>query len=282
MLKVFLHINPERDPGFLITRRVCALLKEAGIEAAADRGLSGLPDGLVAADGYRGCRMIICLGGDGTILHIASSAARAGLPILGVNLGNKGFMAALERDEINKIPAMALGDHVVEARMMLDICVTANGRKVYSALALNDLAITNGMSARVLDLTVRADRSTVSSFRGDGVVLATPTGSTAYSLSAGGPIVEPTAENILVTPVCAHLLYARALVLSADRTITVSLGPGSDRGAYLSVDGARARRILPEYTLSVQKSSYKTRLIHSKDTGFYDIIYKKMISERGT
>lgn len=168
--------------------------------------------------------MLICFGGDGTILHAAKDANACHVPVLGVNLGSVGFMAELEQGELSMLSRLAAGKYAIEERMMLDVVVRREGKTVYSELALNDAAVTKGAVARVVDLEVYGDKVLISSFSADGVLISTPTGSTAYSMSAGGPIVEPTAENIIVTPICPHALSARSFVLGRGRTVSVKLG----------------------------------------------------------
>ena len=160
--------------------------------------------------------------------------------------------------------------------MMLDVTVRREGRPVFTELALNDAVVTKGAVARVLDLEVTGDRVVISSFSGDGLVVATPTGSTAYSMAAGGPIVEPTAENIIITPICAHSLHAKPFVLDSARTAGVRLTPGGKKTAYLSVDGGRAFRILPGDWVECRRSRQMTRLVRLTGRSFYDRINQKL------
>ena len=152
---------------------------------------------------------VICFGGDGTILHMAKAATRHDIPILGVNIGTMGFMAELESSELDQLARLANDDFTVDSRMMLDVSVTREGETVYQDLCLNDAVITKGAIARIIHLGVQFDGIQALEFGGDGVIIATPTGSTAYSLSAGGPIVEPEAHSILITPICAHDMMSR-------------------------------------------------------------------------
>ena len=160
--------------------------------------------------------------------------------------------------------------------MMLDVTVRREGRPVFTELALNDAVITKGAVARVLDLEVTGDRVVISSFSGDGIVVATPTGSTAYSMAAGGPIVEPTAENIIISPICAHSLHAKPFVLDSARTVGVRLLPGGKKTAYLSVDGGRAFRVQPGDWVECRRSRQVTRLVKLTGRSFYDRINQKL------
>ena len=162
---------------------------------------------------------------------------------------------------------------------MLDVTVHRGGRVLSQDLALNDAVISKGSIARVAEMEVLADQIPVTALSGDGVIIATPTGSTAYSMSAGGPIVEPTSRCIIVTPVCAHKLAARALVLDQDRAVTVRLPKGSRKHLYLSVDGGKAVRLAGGDRVEIRRSSYSTRLALLSDRSFYQVINQKLGGE---
>ena len=213
----------------------------------------------------------------GTILHAARDANAHQIPVLGINLGSVGFMAELEQHELSMLSRLTAGKYTIEKRMMLDITVRRDGRRVFSETALNDAVVTKGTSvARVLDLQVTGDRTVISSFSGDGVVIATPTGSTAYSLAAGGPIVEPTAENMIITPICAHSLHAKPFVLGSERSVGVRLAPGSRKNASLSVDGGRAFKVQPGDWVECRRSRHVTRLVKLTGRTFYEVINQKL------
>ena len=185
-------------------------------------------------------------------------------------------MAELEQGELEALARLPERKYSIEHRMMLDVTVR-RGREVLTRdVALNDAVITKGAVARVIDLTLRGDGVPIYSFSGDGIILATPTGSTAYSMSAGGPIVEPTAENVLVTPICAHSLQAKPLVMGRDRVVSVRMGKLSRKTAYLSVDGGRAFKLCGGDTVEVRRSRSVTRLVRLTDHSFYEIIDQKL------
>ncbi|MGI5928109.1 MAG: NAD(+)/NADH kinase [Pseudoflavonifractor sp.] len=223
-----------------------------------------------------GADVLICFGGDGTILHAAKDANAHNVPILGVNLGSVGFMAELEQGELQQLTKLASGKYSIESRMMLDVKVFHEGKQVYEDIALNDAVITKGAVARIIDFSVFGDRKLVSDFSGDGVVVCTPTGSTAYSMSAGGPIVEPTAENLIVTPICAHVLYSRSMVLSCERTVAIRMGRLARKTAYLSVDGGKAHKLSGGDVVEVRKSKAQTRLVCLTGRSFYEILHQKL------
>ncbi len=218
---------------------------------------------------------VVCFGGDGTILHMAKAATRFGIPILGVNIGTMGFMAELECSELEELKRLASGDYTIDSRMMLDVTVMRDREIIFKDICLNDAAITKGAIARIVHLAVKCDGVQAMEYGGDGVIVATPTGSTAYSLSAGGPIVEPEAQSILVTPVCAHDVASRCLVTSEKRVITVELTHNARRNAYLSVDGGKALKINMGDEITVRKSPLVTQLLRLKNHSFYDVVNRK-------
>jgi NAD+ kinase len=221
-----------------------------------------------------GASMIIAFGGDGTILRAARAAAGREIPILGVNLGGKGFMAELERDGIATIPAALRDGYATDSRMMLDIELRRGDKVICEDFALNDVVI--GGITKMVDITVYGDGDVILSLSGDGAVIATPTGSTAYSLSAGGPIVEPSARNIIITPVCAHMLKARPFVLASERIVTVKLGETRPNPAYMSVDGCAYVDMMAGDAINVRQSEKKTLFVQLSGRSFYRKVSEKL------
>ncbi len=283
MKNVILTPNPYRDKNFQTVRAAMHILKEAGLqvklclpfevdrsyELPKDLRFSRLDRELPNAD------MVVCFGGDGTILHMAKAATRKGIPILGVNIGTMGFMAELESSELDKLTRIASGDYTLDSRMMLDVTIQRDRDIIFHDICLNDVAITKGAVARIVHLEVKCDGVKAMEIGGDGVLVATPTGSTAYSLSAGGPIVEPEAKNILLTPICAHDVGSRCIVASDRRVVTVSMVKNARRNAYLSVDGGRAVRLNMGDVATIKKSHLETKLVRLKDNSFYDVVTAK-------
>ncbi len=284
-MKAVLCPNPYRDRGMKTAQSAERILRGAGIKTVmclpfqVEGGSVELPRHLKfgnTQEELKSADLLICFGGDGTILHAAKDANARGIPILGVNLGSVGFMAELEQGELSHLSRLAEGKYAVETRMMLDVRVRRDGRTVFSDIALNDAALTKGAAARMVDLEIYGDRTLMSSFSADGVVISTPTGSTAYSMSAGGPIVEPTAENIIVTPICPHALSARSFVLGGERLVAARMGRMARKTAYLSVDGGRAFRLSGGDTVELKRSAAKTRLIRLTGRTFYEILNHKL------
>lgn len=275
--------NPYRDQGFKITQAVAEILRKGGAEVKVClpfhvERLGEVPQGIrfvTMEEALRDCELLICFGGDGTILHAARMVGRRQIPLLGINTGTMGFMAELESDELELLGKIMDGSYTLDKRMLIHVAVKRNGRIIYEDEALNDAVITKGAVARVIQLTVSCDKQEAMRFDGDGVIVATPTGATAYSMSAGGPIVEPSAENIIITSICAHAMFNRSLVLAKQRQVSVKVGRVGKRNAFLSVDGGKAFRLNGDDEVIITASNRKVNLLKVKDTSFYAILNHK-------
>ncbi len=283
MKNVIVTPNPYRDQNFGTAREAIEILKKAGMQVKLclpfevdrtcdlpkDLHFTRLDREMQTAD------LVVCFGGDGTILHMAKSATRRGIPLLGVNIGTMGFMAELESTELDKLALLGTDSFTIESRRMLDVTVQRDRDIIFHDISLNDVVITKGAVARIVYLTVKCDGVQALECGGDGLIVATPSGSTAYSFSAGGPIVEPEAENILITPICAHEMGARCIVASDRRVVTVELARNARRNAYLSVDGGKALRLNMGDVTTVRRSKLETKLVRLKQRSFYDVINAK-------
>ena len=283
MKNVILTPNPYRDVNFQTVREAVRVLKNAGIEPKlclpfeVDKTYD-LPKDLRFQRLDRelpNAELVICFGGDGTIQHMAKAATRKNVPILGVNIGTMGFMAELEATELDQLAKLANDEYTLDKRMMLDVVVQRDRDIIFHDIGLNDVVITKGAIARIAHLAVKCDGVEAMQCGGDGIIVATPTGSTAYSLSAGGPIVEPEASNILITPICAHDIMSRCIVASDKRVITVEMVRNSRRNAYLSVDGGKALRLNMGDVTTIRRSNLETKLVRLKDRSFYDVVNMK-------
>ena len=277
---VILCPNPSKDLRLETSREAKRILEEAGFEVCiSPELLDGLPDGWPAdlpiselEDVIDDAALVVSLGGDGTIMHTIRRMMGHSIPVIGVNLGTVGFLAELDRSELDKLIPAARGEFTPSPRMMLEIRVARGGRTVYSNYALNDVSL-HGV-VQMIRMTARGDGRKILEFSGDGIVISSPTGSTAYSLSAGGPIVEPTAENLILTPICAHALIARSFVLAPDRVVSVTVSDLRCQ-AFISSDGD-SFEVLDGDELIVRKASHKTMIAHVGDKAFYDIVYEKL------
>ena len=282
--KVILCPNPYRDAQLRVAREAKRVLDEAGCpnvvclpfrnhEKIEGFGLAIEP----LQQELRGADLIVAFGGDGTILHLSKTAAHRDVPVLGVNLGSLGFMAELESKDLARLRDLCNGKYDVESRMMLDVNVLRDGRVIYSNLALNEALIARGNVSRVIRLKISTEQGKLVDIAGDGVIVASPTGSTAYSLSAGGPVVEPTARNFIVSPICAHSVHANAYVLSSERVITVQTEKNSYKPVLLSVDGGRAFSLRSGDCVEVRRSKFDTKLVRLTKRSFCEILQKKML-----
>lgn len=268
--------NKPEAAGVLLQAAQLLQAEGARVILAAEDGFAP-PDGAVCLPGTQALAQadaVVTVGGDGTMLHAAKECARHGLPVLGINLGRTGFLATCELDEMEqKLHKLAAGEFSVEHRALLQAeCTGADA----PLIALNDLVVYSGHRRQTVDLDILCDGLPVSNCRGDGVILATPTGSTAYSLSAGGPILDARIRGLVVTSICAHSLQRPAIVFAADRRITVR--PGADqRGPILvSSDGEREIALPAGGELRAELSEKSVKLITFNGTDQFDAIDKKL------
>ena len=220
--------------------------------------------------------LVITLGGDGTILRAAELVRDAGTPILGINLGSVGFLAEVEIDSLSETVRRALaGDYRVEERLTLEVVVTEAGREVYRGWALNEASIEKSGPARMLDVVLEVDGRPISNFGCDGVVFSTPTGSTAYNFSAGGPIVWPGVDALVCVPLSAHALFAKPLVVAPDSTLAVEIRQRSVADGMLCLDGRRLFDVKPRARVTATRSNEPVRLARLHDDSFADRLVRK-------
>lgn len=274
--------NPYRDLQCETSRRLAAMLSAEGYESLICPLYSGEDDGAIPADLSVGklseetgrCTLAVVIGGDGTILEAVRELHGATVPILGVNLGTKGFMTALEQDELELIIKAARGDYKLSRRMMLRVELRRGGKTICCDRALND-AVIHGYGECV-KITAWCEGDRMTGFTGDGVILSTPTGSTGYSMSAGGPIVEPDAENIILSPICAHVMGVRSFVLDPSRIVTIRTELQHGRRAYLSVDGAPGIDVQSGDELVVSRAGHAVLMVDMGRKSFYELAFEKL------
>jgi NAD+ kinase len=226
---------------------------------------------------YTEANILIVLGGDGTILEAARRAAQRGTPILGINMGRLGYMAELEMSELSHLHRLFTGEYELEKRSMLRVELHAQSGELRSfCYALNDAVISNGSVSRIIDLELSESGIPVTTYRADGLIIATPTGSTAYSMSAGGAIVDPHVECFCVTPICPHSFIARPLVFSDKSTLEIKNVCVREKMLYLTVDGKMNFELYRNQVVKITKSSMETNLIRLKPCGFYKKLRQKM------
>ncbi len=226
---------------------------------------------------YSESDIVIVLGGDGSILEAARRAATRGIPVLGINLGRLGYMAELEIGELDSLHKLFTGEYTLEHRSMLRVDLLGTGGELKAfCYALNDAVVSNGSVSRVIDLELSENGTKVTSYRADGVIIATPTGSTAYSMSAGGAIVDPAVPCFCVTPICPHSFAARPLIFSDRSVLEIRNVCAREKVLYLTVDGRINFELYRDQTVRVTKSKLETKLIRFKKSGFYRILCQKL------
>ena len=226
------------------------------------------------------CDCAIAIGGDGTTLNIAKKAAFLNKTALGINAGRLGFMSGIERDELSLLTKLINKEYIIDERAMLKATIEKDGEVLSSHHCLNDIVVSRGNFARLIDVTITCDGRSVSNMRSDGVIISTPTGSTAYSMAAGGPVVSPEADCIIETPICPHSLMDRSIIFSADKELIVTANNDQNNSPIMTVDGQEAFNLTPGCQIHIKKSDITTKLIKLKPENFYEVLNKKIIERR--
>lgn len=226
------------------------------------------------------CDIAVVLGGDGSTMKVAKKAAISGKPALGINGGRLGFLSAVERNELSLLEQVLQGKYTVDERIMLKADVIKNGKIISQNHCLNDAVLSRGDLARLIDIDVKSEKTDLLSVRADGVIISTPTGSTAYSLAAGGPVLSPDLNCFVITSICPHSLVDRSIVVNSKYTLNITASSDVSNNAVLTCDGEEPIVIGDGCTVSVSLSEYKAKLIKVKSDNFYQIVKKKII-ERG-
>lgn len=283
-MKIAVFPNLNNDGVSQTTKEICHELERLGVQYSVARcnekdEIGALPlfydsDKLISE-----CDIAIVVGGDGTTLNIAKAASVHNKLTLGINAGRLGFMSGLERDELFMLNQLVSGDYEIENRMMINAClIDENGNHNYTCL--NDAVITRGDLARLIDVTVKSESRVITKNRADGMIVATPTGSTAYSMAAGGPVVSPDNSCFVVTPICPHSLVNRSIVFSSDKELEITVENDKNNTSYLCVDGEKSIPVSKGAKIIISKSKYAARLIKIKPESFYEILNKKLLERR--
>nr|WP_297175626.1 NAD(+)/NADH kinase [uncultured Agathobaculum sp.] len=282
MKNFFIYPNMSKDGARAVLPKVCGLVRRADVRLMLPRQLRAaaldLPevDYMETNDAIRCADLAVVLGGDGTMLRLARLAAQSEVPMLGINVGHVGFMTELEPSELGEMEKLFTNDYSIDSRMMLHVSVLRDRRVVYENDALNDVVVAKGAAFRVVHVCISADDKEVTCFSGDGVIVATPTGSTAYGLSAGGPVIEPSAENTAVIPICAHALAAKSFVFAPERRITLAAACEGGSEVFVSADGGESFAVRPDDRVVITRSPLRTRLVRLKGLSFYQILQHKL------
>ena len=258
-----------------VVEKLGVILKQEGIEAYLPDTVCS-PNFKTAPEDslYSLADVIITIGGDGTIIRYAKRAALDNKPVLGINAGRMGYLANIEQNELSLISKLKSKEYIVEERMMLSVEVFENGNLINGYTALNDAVITSGFISRIIDISVSVGKDTIN-YLADGLIVSTPTGSTAYSMSAGGPIIDPSTENMCITPICSHSLSAKPILLGAEKEISLKSFSKKRTEIYLTVDGRKVTNVKPYTQIKITKSPNSVKLIRLNDRSFYKTLSVK-------
>lgn len=283
-MKISIFPNFNNDGVLQTCEEICKELDKLGVEYSVAKcnesdETGTLPLFFDTNELIENCDIVIVVGGDGTTLNVAKAASLHNKLTLGINAGRLGFMSGLERDELSLLNRLVSGEYEVEERMMINArLLSENG--VQDFICLNDAVITRGDLARLIDVTVKSDGRVITKNRADGMIIATPTGSTAYSMAAGGPVVSPDNSCFVVTPICPHSLVNRSIVFSSDKELEITVENDKNNTSYLSIDGEKSVTVTKNSKIIISKSEYVAKLIKIKPDSFYEILNKKLLERR--
>jgi len=273
--------NKDKDEDYIYTRKLIDSIHSRGgkvkvsTDVAEKLGLTG--DGFDEQEIIEGSDIIICLGGDGTFLKVARKVYLRNIPMLGINLGSLGFLTEVDRNEIEAaVDCLFEGKYCIEERMMLEVSIKIEGKTAAREVALNDVVISRGSVPRILNIRAYINDTFIDNFPGDGLIVSSPTGSTGYTLSAGGPIVEPDVELIIVTPICPHMLYSRSFVATGDRVVKAIVDGSYQHKAIVSVDGELGYEIKAGDIIEIRKSPHTVKFVKVNERSHYQILRNKI------
>lgn len=283
-LKVGIIPNFTREKALDVTRATITELEKLNIDYYFDSAIaSGFPIDICSshfADNiYDFVDVIIAIGGDGSFIHTAKKSAVQNKPVLCINAGNLAFLAGLEGNELSLLEKLISGDYSTDKRIMLNVSIIENGNERLLGHCLNDIVIARGSEIKLIDLDVFCNDKKINNYRADGVIISTPTGSTAYSWSAGGPVIDPDLQCVMLTPICTHSPLNRSLVFNDDSIIRVK-PDGNSQHTCVSTDGEKTIELNGNCEVIISKSDYYAELIRIKSDEFFDILNSKLTQRR--
>ena len=278
--KIVLMRNLKADPGDII-ERLYLFLRDSGRDVILDKSCEGTLSlanlNYVDCNHYNDNDLVIVVGGDGSLLNAARTFAPHKIPIIGINLGRLGFLVDISPEQmLDSLNVMLNGEYITEERFLLHARVLRDQEIITEQLALNDIVINNYLQTRMIEFFIHVDAHYVNHERADGIVIATPTGSTAYALSAGGPILHPTLDAITLVPICPHTLNHRPLVIDSHHTITLTMDPDSDTQAQVSFDGQANIELQSDDQIQIRRSNIDVKLLHPEGYEYFDILRAKL------
>ncbi len=280
MKRIGVVVNRPKDKGYACTARVVERLIASGFDACLETDICdaiGMGAAVSEAVLYADSDFLICLGGDGTFLKTARHTLGSNKPVLGINLGSVGFLAEVEVENIETaIDKLAAGEVRVQPRMVLRADVMRNGTCVYTEYAINDAVVTRMALSRIVDLHVSVDGQYLDVFPSDGLIVSTPTGSTAYTLSAGGPIVQPEIPLMVITPICPHILYSRSFIVSTDSRLSIRIGDGRTADAMLTADGQEGFALELNDVVEISRAPEHILFASVERVNFFEVLRAKI------
>jgi len=280
-VRITIHGNLEADDVLSVAHELASILVERGATVVFDKAYSHVCHATTASFGhleqsFDGASYAISIGGDGTFLRVARLAAPERVPILGINMGVIGFLTELSRGEVGKTARLFSGDYTIEQRMMLTYSVLRDGHSVDSGTALNDVAVHKELTSQLVEFTLQESDSFVTRWRSDGVLIATPTGSTAYALSCGGAIIDPSADCIEAVPVSPHTLTARPIIFKGNAHLVVVPKLSNQHTTHVFCDGRPSVQLMVGDVLEIKKAQITTDIIRMGSEGFYHAVRSKL------
>ena len=277
MKNIIIIPNDKKDSELLITKKLINILSD-NAQLYMEKKFSHLFGKIIFADGdelFENADFVIVLGGDGTILEVAEQCGTRNIPIMGINLGRVGFMTEIDVCDMQMAcDALLSGNFKIEKRMMMDVCVKKN-EESFRYYALNDVVVSKSDASMVL-IEVHSDKEKINEYRADVLIISTPKGSTGYSLSAGGPVADPTMELFIASPICAHELHARPALMPSDKSLVISLSDELGHDALVTLDGKDREKISVGDEVIITKSEHYTDIIKIKNQSFYDVLTQKL------
>ncbi len=277
--------NIIKDPELVMTKQVIDWFESHNFDVILTLDIAKMLDRhdieMIEDKFYKSVDCIVVLGGDGTLLAVAPKAAIESVPVIGINLGRLGFLTDIEKETaLVTLGKLITKNYYIEHRMMLELQIISEDNNVQKFTALNDISITRDSYSRMIDYSIHINGQYVDVYPADGIIVATPTGSTAYNLSAGGPIVDPKANVMVVTPICPHTIYSRSIIVSKHDTIGIMI-PKLDGGSVgVSVDGKKVYSLKPKDIIRISKSDLTSKLLKISDYNFFDILRNKIVERR--
>lgn len=280
-MKIMIIPNFDKKNTIACLERTCEILRELNIKILMDKVLQDVffKDYIDYGEFYSQidkASILIPIGGDGTIIHTAKHAVQKNKPILGINSGRVGFLAGLEPSELDNLKKLVGKNYKLQKRIMLEV-THKSGENEDRYLAFNDAVISKGALSRMIETDIYCNDRYVISYRADGLIFSTPIGSTAYNLSAGGPILEPNSENIIMTPICPQSLFNRSIVFSSDNILKIGLSPDNDADTFLNIDGENVIKLCQNDLIIIKRSNIEVNMISVIEKPFYEILNDKFI-----